>query len=168
MPTITRQISTIAPTVTSSSNSAKAPNPMMSWLSMREPPPCTGFDNSCGSRTTRSRLRAQAGINPRYNGAAPLIKRFKRRRAPFTGVSPSLRDHRARQRRHLLRQRAEKEMAAGAPPKTPAKFVLGQSVMPAYEAVLGDFGRFFGRAGLPLAGLVAAALLVVVVQPYAL
>ncbi len=59
-------------------------------------------------------------------------------------------------------------MAAGAPPKTPAKFVLGQSVMPAYEAVIGDFGRFFGRAGLPLAGLVAAALLVVVVQPYAL
>lgn len=58
-------------------------------------------------------------------------------------------------------------MAAGAPAKTPAKFVLKQSVMPAYEAVLGDFGRFFGRAGLSLAGLATAALLVVLAQPYA-
>jgi hypothetical protein len=58
-------------------------------------------------------------------------------------------------------------MAAAAPPKMPAKFVLEQTVMPAYEAVLGDFGRFFGRAGLPLVGLVGAALLVVLVQPYA-
>ena len=58
-------------------------------------------------------------------------------------------------------------MAAGTPTMTPAKLVLGQCVLPAYEAVLGDFARFFARAAVPLGGLVAAALLIVVVQPFA-
>jgi hypothetical protein len=58
-------------------------------------------------------------------------------------------------------------MVAGIPPMTSAKFVLRQAVLPAYEAVLGDFVRFFRRAGLPLAGLFACAVLVVIVQPYA-